>query len=235
MSKIVHIHIPKCGGTSFNLTLNNEFGSSISNCSHGISRDVNNLITKFTNFNNSINVDYYDNVKLIHGHVLPIRYYKLYERGWRFITWLREPIQRLISDYYHIKRNKNNFINEINGHIEILPEKKGTFGEKILLEKMTLDDFLLDGMTKNYYQRFFYNFPPENYFFIGIVENYQSDLKYLSYLLGINLNMNNENINPNKKDNLYKIDPDLMKKIKEFHSEDYDLYYKMLEESNKRK
>jgi hypothetical protein len=227
MFKIVNIHIPKCGGTSFRKSLSDHYNIHL-DYGNKISRQKEQIIKESVNFNQNINLNDFTNIDCISGHVIPIKYKKLYDNDWKFITWLREPSLMLYSKFYHIKRGdyvNNNTTNK----------KELTIGEYVTKNVLSLENFLLDPITKNFYQRFFYDFPLENYFFIGVVENYQSDLKYLSYLLGINLNMNNENINPNKKDDLYKIDNNLLDKIKEFHSEDYELYYKILEKSNKRK
>lgn len=206
--KIVNIHIPKCGGTSFRKSLEQYDKNIIYDYGNKISRDLKELVYEFTNFNNNIILDDYIKINCISGHILPIKYKKLYDNGWKFITWLREPSQMLYSKYYHLTK-------ESNVH---------SFGKYILDNKIPVEDFVFLPEIKNFYQKFFYNFHSKNYFFIGIVENYESDLKKLSQLLSLELKNYTENVNKDKQTNYYDIEPKLLGKIKEYHKNDYDLY-----------
>lgn len=211
MHKIVNIHIPKSGGTSFNKSLSDKF-SVLRDDGHGIYKDINQIITKFEEFNNNINLEDYTNIDCIMGHILPIKYKKLHDNNWKFITWLREPSQMIHSLYnYVVKKSDRSYLNNF-----------------ILENNLSIEEFSLHPVCRNAYQRFFYNFPPDNYFFIGIVENYEDDLKLLSNKLNLDLKMYHENKNPNKQKSYYNIDNKLLNKMKEYHKEDYNLYSKIL-------
>lgn len=224
MYKIVNIHIPKTGGLSFYHSLKDFFKNDILEFGHGIDRDINILTKQFENFNESIQITDYNNIDLISGHNFAIKYKKLYDYGWKFITWIREPSQRLYSHYYHVKRKKDEFIN-----------KTGTMGEYIWKNNLSVEEFVLDPACKNYYQKFFYNFPIENFTFVGVMENYETELKYLSKILNVNFTMYNQNKNPEKSNQKYEIDTSLLDQIKKFHDKDYDLFNYMLDISIGRK
>jgi mRNA-degrading endonuclease RelE of RelBE toxin-antitoxin system len=210
--KLINIHIPKTAGTSFTKSLEQNYQKLSYDYGHKISRDVNELISEFNDFNKNLIVNNYKSINCISGHILPIRYKKLYDLDWKFITWLREPSQRLYSSYLHLIRDS----------------KKNDFGKYLVDNRILFEDFVFLPKIKNFYQRFFYNFPVENYFFIGVVERYKEDLIKLSQLSNMNFIEYNENRNGEKSNNIYDIEPNLLDKIKKYHSDDYRLYYKIL-------
>lgn len=219
MVKIVNVHIPKTGGSSFLQTLSEHY-RVIHDYGNKAGRNPKILINEANIFHENLNPETYSKFNCISGHILPIKYKKLKDLDWKFITWLREPSQKLYSQYFHLKRKKVN---------------EGTIGEQIAKNKYTVEQFVLSPICKNYYQRYFFDFPKENFYFIGITENYETDLKFLSNVLGVDLKINFKNKNPNKTTENYNIDSKLLEKIKTYHSEDYKLYYDMLEISEKRK
>lgn len=210
--KLVNIHIPKTAGTSFRKSLEQNYQSLSYDYGHKILRDINELVSEFSDFNRNLVLDNYKSINCISGHILPIRYKKLYDLDWKFIIWLRDPAQRLYSHYYHLIRDFEN----------------NDFGKLLVDSEMTFEDFVFLPKVRNFYQRFFYNFPVENYFFIGIVERYKTDLVKLSQLSNIDFIEYSENQNNEKSNNSYYIEPNLLDKIKNYHSDDYNLYYKIL-------
>ena len=50
----------------------------------------------------------------------------------------------------------------------------------------------------------------------------------ISELLNMNFIEYTENQNSEKSNNIYDIEPNLLDKIKNYHSDDYNLYYKIL-------
>jgi hypothetical protein len=227
MDKIVYVHTPKTGGTSLRKTLKEHYN---------IKEDYDPLIDKDVySFNDEIEINKYEKYDCVVGHFQPIKYKKLYENNWKFITWVRDPIQRIYSLYHHYKRHKNNFVTEIDGNIEINTKNYNLEAYEILKNNMTVEEFALSTLSSNFYQFNFNEFPVENFFFIGITENYKSDLDFLSKKIQVNLKMSNQNYNPNKNNDNYKLEESLLKEMQKFHENDYEIYYKLLETSNKRK
>ena len=224
MSKIVHVHIPKCGGTSFRQALAEHMPVK-TDYAHRINRDPHVVRQEMEALNTAIVPQHYANVACISGHFFPSRYLKLYHAGWKFITWLRDPAQRLCAQYEHIIRQTNEYYSE---------EKDGTLGAFVVRNGLSLEDFLLDPRGWNQYQPFFEHFPPEQYFFIGILEQVHDDLNYLSELLQIELRMHPSNCNPKKSGTDYSLDPKLQRKLREAHAADYKLYEQLLKLSENR-
>lgn len=225
MTKIVNVHIPKCAGTSFRETLVASFRMKLDYGSR-ISRPEHEVIADSIAFNDQVRLPDYATVDCVYGHFIPLKYLSLYQAGWKFITWVREPAQRLIAHYYHYQRQKEKLM---------LDENEGSPGNYVVKQGLTLEEFVVDPLFMNSYRRFFYRFPPELYYFIGVVENFTTDLACLSQRLNLKLNDQNENRNPTKTGASYQIEPDLFRLIQTTHAEDYALYLDLLATSNKRR
>ena len=210
--KLINIHIPKTAGTSFRKSLEQNYQNLSYDYGHKIGRETDELISEFDDFNRNLILEKYKSIDCISGHILPIKYKKLHDLDWKFITWLKEPSQRLYSHYLHLIRDC----------------EKNDFGKYLVDNKILFEDFVFLPKVRNFYQRFFYNFPTEHYFFIGIVERYKEDLLKLSDLLSMNFIEYNENRNGERSNNIYDIESNLLDKIKKYHSDDYSLYYKIL-------
>ncbi len=77
----------------------------------------------------------------------------------------------------------------------------------------------------NFYSQFLWNFPIENFSFIGIVEHFDDDISYFSKQF---LNIKDPviprtNANP-KKEKTYVQDPAMIKRLQTHHAKDYEMY-----------
>jgi hypothetical protein len=167
-------------------------------------------------FQKSVNSD-----NCIHGHFLPLKYFQYHgvnavEKSRVFITWMRHPVDRLISHYYYwIERSA------LNSHASL--------HRRVVEEKWSLERFCLAPELQNLYEQFLWGFPLRYFDFIGITEYYQSDLHYFSskYLEGNStLYSENRRVIKNKED---CISDGLRKKIELFHAKDMQLYLRACE------
>jgi hypothetical protein len=219
---IISLHIPKTAGTSFRMALEEHFGDSMIKdygtrpfrVRYEVARK------KAEKFNRKLKVEKYLNVSCIHGHFLAIKYANLKNLDATFITWLRDPVERLISNYYHIIRGQKSI--------------KGTFSYLVHSKNWDLETYWLHPLNRNPYEKIFRDFGLENFQFVGIVENYRSDLKFFSenYLHKL-LNSYFENQRPETQK--FNIDSVLRSKIENFHSIDVEIYQQALAKSNNRK
>ncbi len=155
------MHIPKCGGISFRNTL-------------------------FDNYPDEVYIYHpirpaplYKGFKVIHGH-FPMRRLADKYADAKKITWVRHPVDRIISLY--------NFWKEI-GH-------QGINEEGWDLIDVASQDFLKSEM-----QYFFDGFDFDDFYFIGVLENFNNDLNILAENLGWNsVNLYHKNRSGGKKD-----------------------------------
>ncbi len=111
-------------------------------------------------------------VECIHDHFLPYKYLGVFEEV-NFITWLRDPIERLGSHYHYWKRSYS-------------PGSKGALRKRMIVEDWSFEEFCFSEEMRNMYTRFLFKFPVDNFSFIGVFEFYDEDLSFFvdNFLVG---------------------------------------------------
>jgi len=89
---IVSVHVPKCAGTSFRNILDVIFGD-------GIWHNYGTIFTRDQAVAQSIPA----RARAIHGHFIADAFDDLFPKR-RLITWVRDPVERVVSNYYHCLR-----------------------------------------------------------------------------------------------------------------------------------
>jgi hypothetical protein len=171
---IISCHIPKTAGVSFATSLSEAYREQFL-----WDRAHETLIAAMYDENRvpveSVPIRWLDRYKppalrgisCVHGH-FPLRKYLpwAFNRNNIFIVWLREPLKWRISLYYFWK--------------QLYPHPTEKYLNQIFDEDWSLERFCLDPTFDNYQSRYLAWFPRWRINFIGITENYSSDLKYLS-------------------------------------------------------
>lgn len=215
--EIVSVHIPKTGGCSFRSILTKIYGEE--HC--------------YLDYEPSlVNLDVITSKhKVIHGH-LATRFVSKFPTA-KIIVWIRNPIIRLVSDYYYI----------FSRSIEVLNQPANKLNKDIFESNLSLEQFAeIPGRQNvlNQYCDFDKIKLYQDYFFIGIQEFFDDDITDLSNLLHwpkIELERVNETTHPKYKDNLKALlcDKTLISKIVSLNQKDMELYHFCLELRAKRK
>lgn len=211
--------MPKCGGSSFKELLKRRFpGKVLTDNDNPIHQSIDDRKKKvkrkrkWSEFSQKY-LNRYSLTKCIHGHFLPHKYDFLYDKDETlFVTWLRDPVERLGSHYYFWQRT-------------FKPWKSKPLHQKVIREDWSLEKFVFSEELRNLYSQFLWNFPIEKFDFIGIMEHYDEDLDYFGKnILSLNdFSVPQKNVNPNSS-NKYFQDEKLIKDIKSFHFRDYEIY-----------
>ncbi|MEP1471518.1 MAG: hypothetical protein ABJK25_11130 [Halieaceae bacterium] len=129
----------------------------------------------------------YDAIACIHGHFLPVKYMGLAKiTNCTFVTWLRDPIARLISHYAYWHRS-----------YDPTSEETSSLHRKVVEEAWSLEQFCLSPQLRNVYSRFLWQFPLDRFDFVGITEFFEEDLRYFSTrFLGHNATQEKLNMRP---------------------------------------
>lgn len=99
----------------------------------------------------------------IHGHFLAAKYKNI--PGGRFCTWLRDPVERVVSRYYQ----------ELAGDISPSSEQFPS----------SLEEFVKIEKFQNIYARYLQNMPLTEFDFVGITEDYDESLILFSKIFSI--------------------------------------------------
>jgi hypothetical protein len=208
--KLVSLHIPKTAGTSFRNILKEVYGEE-----HVVRFDINQKVLINNEEFNGRKLD--ADISVIHGH---FQYSELMKRvrlpdNVPVITWLRHPVERVISNYFYLEKILREELDE---------EKKGLN----ILAKMqkTLREYAATEANRNRMSKFLEGADPARLFFTGIVEHYEEDLAALSSLLGWQeYPMLKHNVTGDRPD----VDLKTVEFIRELNEKDCDLYEKALQ------
>ncbi|MCF6171090.1 MAG: sulfotransferase family protein [Bacteroidales bacterium] len=157
---LISIHIPKTAGRSFYETLKFVYGSEL---------DARTKRKDYFLHPEQMNQSFslYPGIKVIHGHLYysEIRFIHKKNNSVKLICWLRNPVDRVISHYYF-------FLKRISeGKVQAAQLHKADFS---LIEFARLDS------VRNVISRFVDGLSLDDFFFIGHVESFQTDLNLLA-------------------------------------------------------
>lgn len=219
---IISVHLPKTAGRSFRDLLKSHYKKSYrDDYDNPLDTPKSIRIQKAQDYNSRLSlyqkyVLCLKGVKCIHGHFLPFKYdYFKEKNNHHFVTWLREPIDRLVSNYFY---RMNNYIKDHNE--SLVDNSFHSFKDYCLLEE-----------SINVYDQYLFKFPITNFSFVGIVEHFDTDLKYFAK------NYLNETIEsaPKKNQTANKVslkelkDPVFVEWLKNLNAKDYKIYNQALE------
>ncbi len=209
--ELVSLHIPKTAGTAFRLILTNNI-------------DPKNF-AKLDIFNSGrikLNDEYFSGSKLsrkltvIHGHFSYQRLHEFFEinTDTQFITWLREPVQRVLSNYFFLK--------------SILEQRIAEQPDENLFRRMgkSLEEFVALEENQNVMSKFLDQAPIEQFKFIGIQDNFAEELPRLKQLMGWSY-LDNQVHNETRQKNT-DIDSGIIEQIKQANAQDVELYQRVL-------
>lgn len=112
----------------------------------------------------------FEGVECVHGHFLPVKYLLLADQlSCRFVTWLREPVARLVSHYHYWLRSYQPGSPAVSA-----------LHRRVVEERWSLEHFCLAPELRNLYSAFLWGFPLETFDFIGLTEHFEADLRYFS-------------------------------------------------------
>lgn len=224
---LISVHMPKTAGSSFLASMRQQFGDTLLT-DYG-DRPINR--SGFTRNSHAVaasvwhglSAGKFSRLQCIHGHFMPLKYKLLRSRTpLQFVTWLREPVERLASHYHYWMRHYD-------------PHDSGELHRRVVEEQWSLERFCLGPELQNTYCKFLWGFPLSQFEFVGITEYYAEDLDYFSrHILGTAIASRRDNVNPEQQRSSYFEDGDLRRAIEEHHARDMALYRDALENRRRR-
>jgi hypothetical protein len=215
--QLISVHIPKCAGTSFRNTLKAVYGEE----------SVVRLDISLQDERIRLNEEIWQKskvptqVKVAHGHFSPTLFQKYFRTNAApYITWLRHPVDRVISNYYYLSKRLAEELEE---------EKKGLN----ILSKMqrTLMEYAADPFNQNRISKFLASNTLGDFMFVGIQEFYEQDLQALSKLLNWE---NTPHFKHNVTGKKHEVDREIRAQIAAYNMQDMQLYQEALRLREKR-
>ncbi len=214
MLDLISIHIPKTAGTSFYAILKQVYGEELS--APFRRRDI----------LNRRNNEYFDantlppHIRILHGHFYYSEIANLHrtDRS-KLVCWLREPVERLISNYLFFKAGLEN------------PERNP---EQYELNKHRLNESLLEYAerleNRNRISEFLHGSNLEDFFFCGRMSHYEEDIRHLGRQLGWPPNLPIPTLNRGAKQShsTTTLSTKVLYQLEEWNSEDLALYRRFL-------
>ena len=214
---IISVHLRKCAGTTFRAQLSGAFqnrvlfdyGDEIG--SSWPSSILKRAASEREMYNSS---DFLvSNFDLIHGHFYKSKYDSIKVKK-KYITFLRHPVQRVLSNYFYLKRSINR-----------------TNPDSLIVNKLgfSLEEYVRDPDSCNLQAQFLESTNLDEFDFVGVVERYDESIDKLSSHLGVYFEQAKAaNVNPKKIEN-YKRDCDIEKLILKYNEIDLELYKRGVE------
>lgn len=231
-NRVIFIHIPKTGGMTFHKILENQYRKDEFFLLHPFTE-------KYDDFMKLVNT-HPNRIKCLAGHI-PYGYHSLFSGKCAYVTMLRNPIERVISQYYYAcyllkhtntegkwyhnyKINLNSFMEYIdseyfaaNIQTMFISGKRLTCKNKDNFERADTEDLTYDDleMAKNNLR--------ENIIF-GLTEKFDESLMLMKNELNWgNIMYQKVNITPNKP-LVDDLDIEIINAIKEKNKYDIELY-----------
>ncbi len=167
--ELVSIHIPKTAGTSFRKILEDLYGET-----RVVRVDIP-LPGERPHKQLPTPPRLPREVKVIHGHFCYLdlaRNYRL-DKSTPVITWVRDPVERVISNYFYLQKILRQILREEQRSVNILSRM-----ERSLIEYSCVE------INRNRMFRFLKGFRLQDFFFVGIQEHFSDDLSFLVQTLG---------------------------------------------------
>jgi hypothetical protein len=154
---VISIHVPKCAGTSFRNILSDQFGSRLW-LNYG-------SIFTAADFRPELIPE---TTACIHGHFLGDAFDSVVPRP-RYMTWVRHPVDRVVSNYYHCLRS---------------PDLRDDCCRRLHEEKLSLRAFAELDWMQNLATRYLAGKAIETFDFVGIAERFDDSLVLLGRAFG---------------------------------------------------
>ncbi|MDM8567094.1 sulfotransferase family 2 domain-containing protein [Candidatus Halobeggiatoa sp. HSG11] len=211
---LISIHIPKTGGTSFRTLLEEHFKDKLLLDYTDRPMKNGNLVRNISALGGIFKTKRTEKYDCIHGHFLPIKYRSLKDKS--LAIWLRDPVERALSRYYHWKRHfsQNDF----------------QFKKYIKDPNISLEKFCGIKHYQNLYSKYLWGMKLTDFQFIGITENYENSINIFKRMYNIenSTNLTTVNVNPEKHSVKYDIDDKLRNLIIKQNLDDYKIYEQAL-------
>lgn len=215
---LIFVHVPKTAGSTFKSLISKEFNSKdilVIDSPSWISEE---LIVNRSNLPGSVTQKPNSNIKFMCGHFKATKALNMYPDA-TLITWLRNPVERVVSQYYYYLGASYTY---------------GVRTEHRTYDLVTLEDFIKYSSHQNIATSLL-DVPLDRFKFIGIKEHFKEELKRFNRVMRFNLNQPTVDYNVNsKKQNInenYSVSEEIRELIRYHNKKDVEMYEECLKKA----
>lgn len=148
--------------------------------------------------------------RVVHGHFVAGKYGRSHPEA-RFVSWLRDPVERLASHYHYWQRE---------------PDPKNATCRRMLEERLDLPGFAALPEMRDVHARFLAGVPLERFGFVGITEAFDEGMELFRRLFcpERSIAVSKRNANPARPGERYELEPGVRERIAALNRADLDLY-----------
>jgi hypothetical protein len=201
------IHIPKTAGTSFRKAAQEFLGQDTAFYDYGAENSetsdvIENWVYQKKDFYLLKNALTDIGAQFLSGHVPAAKYMKLLGTR-QSVTFLRDPLQRVVSEYHHFVRHNN---------------YKGDFSS-----------FFRKPQFINRQSKMLQGVPINALGFLGLTEEYESSLEQINSAYGLSLESQVLNQGRESRDEVYELPEEQLQELQQLNQQDLALYQRVVE------
>lgn len=158
-----------------------------------------------------------DTDRCIHGHFRADKYLSRFPNA-RLVTWVRDPVERVVSHYQHWKRNRN---------------MSHSISRRIIRENLSLLQFAEIEVMRNLQSRYLNGVPLDDFWFVGVQEYFEAMIPLFYAQLNLEPVTYQPITHASEKpvQERYVLDPESWARIDALNQQDRWLYEQALERS----
>lgn len=221
-NKLVFQHLPKCGGTTFNSILMQNYTKEETFSIiviDGIKLNTNDFI--------QLPLAEKEKINLLKGH-MEFGLHENFASKAEYITFLRDPIERIISFYYYVKRRPNHglykttdFTQETTLYEFVTKIKRGDINNGQIRFISGIND-----TEEKMLEKAIYNI--DNHFsHVGVLERFDESILLLQKMYNWKKPYYEVSNKTQNRKSINNIEPETLQAIKELNNGDFILYNKM--------
>jgi hypothetical protein len=212
--KVIFLHIPKTAGTSFARIIENNYSKSEFYLATAGNVESRQYIMNSLNSFLKLPKREQDKIKIIKGHFPYGLHEKMNWSDYKYVSFIRNPVERLFSEYYYIKDNPTHplsqLCNEISFEEYALSDDYHLQNQQIRM--LAGFDALFETDMHRVYELAIKNVSSEN-FILGLTERFSDSLSMIGKALGWK-NVEEQFVRyPSKKPSKMAIDREVLSEI----------------------
>ncbi len=206
MRPIISVHIPKTGGVSFRNILRQHYGPGYVQMYWEVITDCNGQVLDRIP----------ESARCVHGHFVASDMAARLP-GSPLITWVRDPVERVVSSYYYMLRE---------------PDWQNSVCRALHEQKLGLLEYAQLPFARNEMARFIGTVPIRDFDFIGLMEDYVGSLIRFGQRYGAGgLTSRRDNANPERAAGAtYPLSAPERSRLLELNARDAEIYEQCVEQ-----